>query len=183
MIKKITLFPQNPKLTIKEPPANDSNKTRAEVFYLLSYNDGVINNEMVQAYDNIVKAFMPIVEKNGLQVSSDEIQEILEQASKFTLQLKYKFNRPRPYQIAEHYGIEDFKRHNLDTANSPSYPSGHSTQAYLLSIKLATKYPSIASELYELGENISYSRVLGKVHYPSDYQYGKILGDSLARSL
>ena len=75
--KKITLFPQNPKLTIKEPPANDSNKTRAEVFYLLSYNDGVIDNEMVQAYDNIVKAFMPIVEKNGLQVSSDEIQEIV----------------------------------------------------------------------------------------------------------
>ena len=42
---KVTLFDENPKLTIKEPPANDSNKTRAEVFYLLSYNDGVIDKD------------------------------------------------------------------------------------------------------------------------------------------
>ena len=177
--KKITLFPQNPKLTIKEPPANDSNKTRAEVFYLLSYNDGVIDNEMVQAYDNIVKAFMPIVEKNGLQVSSDEIQEILEQASKFTLQLKYKFNRPRPYQIAEHYGIKDFKIHNLDTANSPSYPSGHALQGRLIARYLSDKDPSNKNEYMMIGHNISESRIMARAHYVSDRKYGDMLGDEL----
>ena len=79
MNQKVTLFDENPELTIKAPPANDSNKTRAEVFYLLSYNDGVIDNEMVQAYDNIVKAFMPAVEKNGVQVSTDELEQIVDE--------------------------------------------------------------------------------------------------------
>ena len=75
--KKITLFPQNPKLTMTPPPPNDSQKTKSEVHYLLAYNDGVIDNEMVQAYDDVVKSFMPVVEKNGVQVSADELQEIL----------------------------------------------------------------------------------------------------------
>ena len=180
---KNKLFPSNPKLTITPPPANDSNETRTELFKLLAYNDGVIDRKMVEEYDDMTKPFMELIEKHNVDVTKDDLQQIIDEGAKFSLKIKYKYNRPRPYQIAEHYGIEDFKRHKLDTAKTPSYPSGHSTQAYLLAIKLATKYPSIASELYELGENISYSRVLGKVHYPSDYQYGKILGDSLARSL
>tara|TARA_Y100000768_G_scaffold225855_1_gene170486 strand:- start:19 stop:660 length:642 start_codon:yes stop_codon:yes gene_type:complete len=177
--KKITLFPDNPKLSMTPPPANDSNKTRAEVFYLLSYNDGVIDNEMVQAYDDIVKAFMPVVEKNGLQVSKDELQEILNQTSKFTLQLKYKFNRPRPYQIAEHYGIEDFKRHNLDTAKSPSYPSGHALQGRLIALYLSGKDPENKNEYMMIGHNISESRIMARAHFPTDRKYGDMLGDEL----
>jgi len=177
--KKITLFPDNPKLSMTPPPANDSNKTRAEVFYLLSYNDGIIDNEMVQAYDDIVKAFMPVVEKNGLQVSKDELQEILNQTSKFTLQLKYKFNRPRPYQIAEHYGIEDFKRHNLDTAKSPSYPSGHALQGRLIALYLSGKDPENKNEYMMIGHNISESRIMARAHFPTDRKYGDMLGDEL----
>tara|TARA_R100001443_G_scaffold1623_1_gene5835 strand:- start:587 stop:1228 length:642 start_codon:yes stop_codon:yes gene_type:complete len=177
--KKITLFPKNPKLSMTPPPANDSNKTRAEIFYLLSYNDGVIDNEMVQAYDDIVKAFIPIVEKNGVQVSKDELQEILNQTSKFTLQLKYKFNRPRPYQIAEHYGIEDFKRHNLDTAKSPSYPSGHALQGRLIGLILTDKDPKHQNEYMAVSQKISDSRIMARAHYESDKVYGEKLADEL----
>ena len=173
------LFPNNPKLSMTPPPANDSNKTRAEIFYLLSYNDGVIDNEMVQAYDDIVKAFIPIVEKNGVQVSKDELQEILNQTSKFTLQLKYKFNRPRPYQIAEHYGIEDFKRHNLDTAKSPSYPSGHALQGRLIGLILTDKDPKHQNEYMAVSQKISDSRIMARAHYESDKVYGEKLADEL----
>ena len=183
MNQKVTLFDENPKLTIKEPPANDSNKTRAEVFYLLSYNDGVIDNEMVQAYDDVVKSFMPVVEKNGVQVSADELQEILNETSKFTLQLKYKFNRPRPYQIAEHYEIEDFKRHNLDTAKSPSYPSGHAMQGRVIALYLSDKDPSNRKEYMMIGHNISESRIMARAHYQSDRKYGDLLGDDLYRAM
>jgi len=177
--KKITLFPQNPKLTMTPPPPNDSQKTKSEVHYLLAYNDGVIDNEMVQAYDDVVKSFMPVVEKNGVQVSADELQEILNETSKFTLQLKYKFNRPRPYQIAEHYEIEDFKRHNLDTAKSPSYPSGHALQGRLIALYLSDKDSENKNEYMMIGHNISESRIMARAHFPSDRKYGDMLGDEL----
>ena len=177
--KKITLFPQNPKLSMTPPPPNDSQKTKSEVHYLLAYNDGVIDNEMVQAYYDVVKSIMPVVEKNGLQVSSDELQEILNETSKFTLQLKYKFNRPRPYQIAEHYEIEDFKRHNLDTAKSPSYPSGHALQGRLIALYLSDKDPENKNEYMMIGHNISESRIMARAHFPSDRKYGDMLGDEL----
>ena len=177
--KKITLFPQNPKLSMTPPPPNDSQKTKSEVHYLLAYNDGVIDNDMVQAYDDVVKSFMPVVEKNGVQVSSDELQEILNETSKFTLQLKYKFNRPRPYQIAEHYEIEDFKRHNLDTAKSPSYPSGHALQGRLIALYLSDKDPENKNEYMMIGHNISESRIMARAHFPSDRKYGDMLGDEL----
>ena len=177
------LFPSNPKLTITPPPINNSNKTRAEVFYLLSYNDGVIDNEMVQAYDDIVKAFMPAVEKNGVQVSSDELGQIIKESSKFVMKLKYKFNRPRPYQIAEHYGIEDFKRHKLDTAKTPSYPSGHAMQGRLIALYLSDKDPSNRKEYMMIGHNISESRIMARAHYPSDRKYGDMLGDELYKEM
>ena len=183
MNKKVTLFDENPKLTIKEPPANDSNKTRAEVFYLLSYNDGVIDNEMVQAYDDIVKAFMPAVERNGVQVSTDELEQIVDESGKFVTKLKYKFNRPRPYQIAEHYGIEDFKRHKLDTAKSPSYPSGHAMQGRVIALYLSDKDPSNRKEYMMIGHNISESRIMARAHYQSDRKYGDLLGDDLYRAM
>ena len=179
MEQKVTLFPENPKLTIKSPPSNDSNKTRAELFYLVSYNDGVIDNKMVQAYDDIPKAFMPIIQKNGLQVSNEKLKEIYTQASKFIVKLKYKFNRPRPYQIAKHYGIKDFEIHKLDSAQSPSYPSGHALQGRLIALYLSDKDPENKNEYMMVGHNISESRIMARAHFPSDRKYGDMLGDEL----
>ncbi len=177
------LFPDNPKLTIKPPPTNESNKTRSEVFYLLGYNDGVIDNEMVQAYDDIVKAYMPAVEKNGLKVSSDELEEIIKESSKFVMKLKYKFNRPRPFQVAEFYDIDDFKRHKLDTAKTPSYPSGHAMQGRLLALYLSDKDPNNKNEYMMIGHNISESRIMARAHYVSDRKYGDMLGDELYKEM
>ena len=177
------LFPNNLKLTIKPPPPNESNKTRAEVFYLLGYNDGVIDNEMVQAYDNIVSVFMPVIEKNGLEVSKDELEDVIKESSKFVVKLKYKFNRPRPYQIAEHYGIEDFKRHKLDTAKTPSYPSGHAMQGRLIALYLSNKDPENKNEYMMIGHNMSESRIMARAHYPTDRKYGDMLGDELYKAM
>ena len=179
MNQKVTLFPNNPKLTIKPPPPNESNKTRSEIFYLLSYNDRVIDNEMVQAYDDIVKAFMPVIQKNGLQVTEEKLTDIYTQASKFITKLKYKFNRPRPYQIAKHYGIKDFEIHKLDSAQSPSYPSGHAVQGRVIARYLAGLDPKNKNDYMLVGHNISESRIMARAHYETDREYGDLLGDEL----
>ena len=173
------LFPSNPKLTITPPPANDSNETRTELFKLLAYNDGVIDRDMVEKYDDMIKPFMELVEKHNVDVTKDDLQQIIDEGAKFTLKIKYKYNRPRPYQIAEHYGIEDFRRHKLDSAKTPSYPSGHALQGRLIGLILTDKDPEHQNEYMAVSQRISDSRIMARAHYPSDKEYGEKLADEL----
>ena len=176
---KNKLFPSNPKLTITPPPANDSNETRTELFKLLAYNDGVIDRKMVKEFDDMREPYMELVNKYNLDVTKDDLQQIIDEGAKFTLKIKYKFNRPRPYQIAEHYGIEDFKRHKLDTAKTPSYPSGHALQGRLIGLILTDKDPEHQNEYMAVSQRISDSRIMARAHYPSDKEYGEKLADEL----
>ena len=173
------LFPSNPKLTITPPPANDSNETRTELFKLLSYNNGIIDRKMVEEFDDMRKPYMELVNKYNLDVTKDDLQQIIDEGAKFTLKIKYKFNRPRPYQIAEHYGIEDFRRHKLDSAKTPSYPSGHALQGRLIGLILTDKDPKHQNEYMAVSQRISDSRIMARAHYPSDKEYGEKLADEL----
>ncbi len=173
------LFPNNPKLSIIPPPPNDSKKTKSEIDYLLKYNGGVIDSKVAEKYDNIFTAFMPAIKENDIDMSKDDIEEIIDAGSKFTLKIKYKYNRPRPYQIADHYGIEDFKRHKLDTANTPSYPSGHAMQGRLVGLMLSEKDPYNENQYMEISKEISDSRIMARAHYPTDKEYGEKLADEL----
>ena len=173
------LFPSNPKLTMTPPPANNSNETRTELFKLLAYNDGVIDRGMVEKYDDMIKPFMELVEKHNVDVTKDDLQQIIDEGAKFTLKIKYKYNRPRPYQIAEHYGIEDFKRHKLDTAKTPSYPSGHALQGRLIGLILTDKDPKHQNQYMAVSQKISDSRIMARAHYESDKEYGEKLADEL----
>ncbi len=173
------LFPNNPKLSMTPPPTNDSNETRTEIFKLLAYNNGVIDRKMVEKYDDLIKPFMELIEKYNVDVSKDDLQQIIDEGAKFTLKLKYKFNRPRPYQMAEYYGIEDFKRHKLDTAKTPSYPSGHALQGRLIGLILTDKDPKHQNEYMAVSQKISDSRIMARAHYESDKVYGEKLADEL----
>jgi len=59
---------------------------------------------------------------------------------------------------------------------TPSYPSGHSAQAYLISEYLKNKYPNKSKELNKKAKDISYSRNVARAHYKSDSDFGKKLG-------
>jgi hypothetical protein len=161
------------------PPTNDSNETRTEIFKLLAYNNGVIDRKMVEKYDDLIKPFMELIEKYNVDVSEDDLEQIIDEASKFTLKIKYKYNRPRPYQIADHYGIEDFKRHKLDSATTPSYPSGHALQGRLIGLILTDKDPKHQNEYMAVSQKISDSRIMARAHYPTDKVYGEKLADEL----
>ena len=176
---KTKLFPSNPKLTITPPPANDSNETRTELFKLLSYNNGIIDRKMVEEFDDMRKPYMELVNKYNLDVTKDDLQQIIDEGAKFSLKIKYKYNRPRPYQIAEHYGIDDFKIHELDTAKTPSYPSGHALQGRLIGLILTDKDPKHQNEYMAVSQRISDSRIMARAHYPSDKEYGEKLADEL----
>ena len=68
---------------------------------------------------------------------------------------------------------------DLESAKTPSYPSGHATQGTFISRYLADLYPKYEKELLDMGEDIAFSRNMAKVHYPSDTELGKLLGTDL----
>lgn len=154
-----------PKVT---PPENDSKVTLDEVKYLSKIKPDI---DFVTEKDHVTNSFMDLVETTGVDISKDEIQKITEEAAKIIYELKYHYNRPRPYQIAEFYGI-DLNGTELDSMKTPSYPSGHAVQGYLIG-EILSNMDKTNSILYkDMGEDIAHSRIVAKAHYPSDKTYG-----------
>ena len=154
-----------PKVT---PPDNDSKTTLDEVKYLANVKPVMAT---IKGRDEVVKSFMGLVESTGLKITKEELDKITKESAKIIYELKYHYNRPRPYQIAEFYGI-DLNGTELDSMKTPSYPSGHAVQGYLIG-EILSNMDKTNSVLYKgMGEDIAHSRILAKAHYPSDKTYG-----------
>jgi acid phosphatase (class A) len=98
-------------------------------------------------------------------------------ADRFAISSKGKevWNRPRPPLL-------DARIHAAaPLPKSGSYPSGHSTQAFLWAGLLAEVFPEHRAALRERAELVAWSRVVAGVHYPSDIVAGRILGDQLVK--
>ncbi len=85
--------------------------------------------------------------------------------------LKYTINRPRPF--VTYPEIE-----KLVTAGSPSFPSGHTSDAFALATSVSISYPKwyVIAPLYTWAGAVGYSRMHLGVHYPSDVLAGAVLG-------
>ena len=176
---KTSLWDENIILPRMMPPENDSAQTLKEVKHLASIKP---NEEMAHAGDDVQENFLPLIEKYNLPVSEELIDRIIKESAKFIMDLKYKFNRPRPYQVAEFYGI-DLNGTQLDSMKTPSFPSGHAVQGYLIGEYLA-KFDNVNAYEYRMkGEEIAQSRIIAKAHYPSDKEYGKVIAKALLNGM
>ena len=164
------------------PPENSSHKTRKELEWLKNYNNGEVNEEIVKEGDNIKRVYKKYCEDNKLKYPKEYISELIKDSGKIIYHLKYKFNRPRPKQVAEFLGI-DLPTTTLKSMYTPSYPSGHSTQGIFIGKVLSKMYPSHEKKLMELGKMISHSRLMARAHYPSDSKFGEYLGNILFNNL
>ncbi len=85
--------------------------------------------------------------------------------------LKYTFERPRPF--ISYPFIE-----KLSAGGSPSFPSGHTSDAMAMAMALSLMYPRwyvIILSFFWAGL-VGYSRMDLGVHYPSDVLAGAIVG-------
>ena len=154
-------------------PENSSQKTRNELQWLLDYNEGVIDRGVVKEGDGVVNVFKKYCKENDLEFNDKYYKQIMKESTKTILSLKYYYNRPRPYQLAEYYGNKEFEIHNLDSAKTPSYPSGHTTQGHLMAELLGREYPKHWSKFKDLADFVSKSRIMARAHYPSDCLFGE----------
>ena len=134
MARKLEIFDENIVLPRKLPPENDSSLTLKEIKYLASIEP---NPEFVESNDDVVEVFMNLIEKHNTNITKKQLKKIVRESIKFIMELKYKYNRPRPYQIAKFYDI-DLNGTQLDSMKTPSFPSGHAVQGYLIGEYLAS---------------------------------------------
>ena len=179
MSRTLELWDENLVLPKRQPPENDSSLTLKEIKYLSKVEP---NEKFATSHDDVVDSFMELIEKNSLDISRKDIKKIVKESVKFIMELKYHYNRPRPYQVAEFYDI-DLNGTTLDSMKTPSYPSGHAIQGYLIGDYLSHKDPSNSEEYLTKGSDIAESRIVAKAHYPSDRDYGKQVAKVLFRGM
>ena len=157
------------------PPSNESNKTEEEIGYL---EEIPVDKNLVDSADEISNHFRNFLSPKGLEYPKQGLKEVMQGVKSIILQLKYHYNRPRPWQIAQAKGLE-LNSETLESSSSPSYPSGHATQGRFVARYLSDLYPEYRDEIMQIGEDIAYSRNMAKVHYPTDSAFGKFLADEM----
>ena len=85
--------------------------------------------------------------------------------------LKYSINRDRPFVTYPY--IE-----KMADAGSPSFPSGHTTDAFATATSLSLAFPKwyVIAPSFLWASAVGYSRMHLGVHYPSDVLAGAIIG-------
>lgn len=127
------------------------------------------------------KIFLPYVDE-----SIEELDKIItsNKIIFIILFIKLLFNRARPWQVNKKITpllSIDFIKTNYSSSNTPSYPAGHSFQAYYLAKLLSKKYPSKKDFFIKLAFDVDDSRVRAGIHYPSDGFFSRQLVDYLMK--
>ena len=158
-----------------KPPKDNSLETFKEI---QSINKLRQDKDFVKDNDDVYANFVNIVGKED----GKQIEELINDSRIIITKLKNYFNRPRPKKLAKNFGIklEDIE---LESMKTPSYPSGHSTQGYLVAEVLKDKYPNKSKQLDKKAKDISDSRNIARAHYKSDSDMGKKLGLDMAKYL
>jgi hypothetical protein len=150
-------------------PKNDSEKIKEEIIYI---NKLKVDDEFIKKHDNIYSVFKEYFELNHLDFPKILIKDLMEASAYFIMKIKNYYNRPRPYQVAKKINIE-LKPIRLNSAKSAAFPSGHSAQSHLLSYILSDLFPKHKSNFEKIANNVCKSRMMAKVHFPSDIENGE----------
>ena len=161
-------------IKLDNPPQNDSDVTKDELVTITNMQEKRTTEDENSIYvsDHMETFhFREYLNANKLDYRSSEITAIIDDVWKVTRTFKNKYNRPRPYQVAQAYNM-DFDTMHGESNKTPSYPSGHSCGARLVAEYLITKHPDHKEQFLEIAERIGVGRIQAGFHYPSDHVAG-----------
>ena len=153
----------------KKPPSNNSTTTKGEITALTKIP---IREKFIKEKDDVKKSFSKIVKEEEL------VQRLINASAPIIMKIKKHHNRPRPKVIAKKLNTK-MKDMEMASMKTPSYPSGHSAQGYLIGMTLANKYPQKRDKLMKTARDISYSRRVARAHYLSDSRFGEEIGKDM----
>jgi hypothetical protein len=186
MEKKTIVDDLFPKLTRAAMPANDSEATKAELNQIvinLKEIDSDKNQNSFRRFINYDKGFAQYLHTMLMAQGVDDqelIYEIMEDIAPLITKIKFKYNRPRPSQLAHYVKLNLFPLKST-SAMSPSYPSGHTAQAYVIMSVMGNRNPGIYAFCKEIIDDIAESRVTIGVHYSSDNDFAFEVGEAILK--
>ena len=131
--------------------------------------DSVANNDEDSFYS--IKEYM---KKIGVKFHENELRDIVQQAIPTIRHFKNKFNRSRPFELDGNLDVL-----GSTTNKTRSYPSGHSTQAMIIALYVAQKFPKHRDGLMEAAKEVGMGRVKAGFHFLSDHVAGQMLGTKM----
>jgi hypothetical protein len=157
-------------------PLNDSELVKDELNEIVDYINSISDEEnksfltRYKSYDrSLIQTIATTFKQKGIDVES-LCEDIIADTKNLIYKLKYFYQRPRPFQLAQYYKLKLFP-YNSFTSNTPSYPSGHTLQAYVILNVIANKHPNQYQFCKEMIDDIAYSRLYLGLHYPSDNDF------------
>ena len=154
---------------------------KSEIEAMIAIQPSVTKSELKfikDSEEDIAGVWSQELKNIGIDIERQKIDDYIQTTYSIIYNLKYHYQRPRPYQAAYFYDLKFYPLITTD-ASTPSYPGGHAFAAYKVAYLLAKKYPEKAMPLLQIADAISMSRVKGGVHYPSD----QIISHQMAKEL
>lgn len=159
-------------------PFNDSELVKDELNDIVDYMDSISDEEnkafltRYKAYDrSLIQVITTTFKQRGIDVE-DLCKDVIEDIKNLIFKLKYFYQRPRPYQLAQYYKLKLFPYKSY-SAETPSYPSGHTLEAYVILNVIANKHPNQYQFCKEMIDDVAYSRLYLGLHFPSDNDFAK----------
>lgn len=128
---------------------------------------------------NYTELFNSLVTSLGYPCMKETLKQVDQAILPIIFHHKQHFDTLRPTQLAKKVGHPFRGDYLLKSAQTASYPSGHTTQAFYLAHFISDLYPALRSDLFTLAQMVADSRIDRGVHFPSDNEGGKLLAKRL----
>ena len=166
-------------------PPNSSKKTKGELEYLKELTDSATEEDKKfcnMMEDHHYKFFEKVARDLGMEGLTEKIiKGWCTDVDPIIFYLKNKFNRPRPYQLANYVDVDLYPIISTD-ANSGAYPSGHTMDFLVILFRFSKLRPDLVDKFDEIYQRVENVRQLSGVHYPSDKKVSEILFSKLVKA-
>lgn len=166
-------------------PLNSSEETKGELEYLKELTDSATEEDKKfcnMMEDHHYKFFEKVARDLGMEELTEKIiKGWCTDVDPIIFYLKNKFNRPRPYQLANYVDVDLYPIISTD-ANSGAYPSGHTMDFLVILFRFSKLRPDLVDKFDEIYQRVENVRQLSGVHYPSDKKVSEILFNKLVKA-
>mgnify|MGYP001606709461 CR=1 FL=1 len=169
---------------LKDPPANDSAATRADIDRMLALQAARtpadvkhLNDEGTFSVCLLTAVLGASYKTNSMPATEALLKFVGEDAKSIISAAKAQWNRSRPWAVDARI------LPCIEKPKSSSYPSDRAGQARVWAVVLAEMFPASRDALMAKAERIAQDRVLSGVHFPGDVEAGKILGQKIVERI
>ena len=171
-------------IPIMHPPAYGSKRYKSDIESVVHcYYNPVFTPKFLKISDsNAEQIFKRYVENQKIPVDLEYVAELCNEFDQIVIQLKEFYNRRRPKEEI-HNLYDDFPAEAIKTSKTKSYPSGHTAMGYFVANVIANQNPKYRTDLETIAEMIGQTRIDNAVHYPSDVEFGRYIGELAASKI